>query len=236
MKGEGGEGGQEALLLIFVIWRCFDCRWVRVGGVVQKVSFVFSLLMLLKEMRTRGQSNPFHCFHSFRNLPKSQKLWKKSSKSMPTRILMTWTSVTSPKTRHQPRHPLPKKNPPITSAILTTPQEVHSSIPPSSKEKQPPKEESNSKTITPRSSIQHPWPHNPPQPHHPPSHWNVKAPSKSQNPHTIQKMITITSRVTFTYSSNTPTTTSTNTHAFILFPHHISKNDCGATGHHPAKA
>ena len=107
-RGRGGEGGQEALLLIFVIWRCFDRRWMRVGGAVQKVWFVFSLLVLLKEMRTRGQSNPFHCFHSFRNLPKSQKLWKKSSKSMPTKILMTWTSVTSPKTRHQPRHPLPK--------------------------------------------------------------------------------------------------------------------------------
>ena len=72
----------------------------------QKVSFVFSFLVLLKEMRMQGQSNPFPCFHSFRKLPPSQKLWKKSSKSTPTRTLRVWTSVTLPKTRHQTQHSL----------------------------------------------------------------------------------------------------------------------------------
>ena len=38
---------QEALLLIFVIWGCFDRRWVRVREAWQKVSLAFSFLMLL---------------------------------------------------------------------------------------------------------------------------------------------------------------------------------------------
>ena len=33
----------------------------------------------------------------------------------------------------------------------------------------------------------------------------------------------------------TPKTTSTNTHVFIHFPHHISKDNCGATGIIPQK-
>ena len=44
------------------------------------------------------------CFQSFRNFPPSQKLWKKSPKSTLTGILRTWISVTSLKSRHQPRH------------------------------------------------------------------------------------------------------------------------------------
>ena len=32
------EGGTESIvLLIFVPWRCFNCRWVMGGGVLQKV-------------------------------------------------------------------------------------------------------------------------------------------------------------------------------------------------------
>ena len=69
----------------------------------QKVLFIFSLL---KEMRIRGQCKPFPCFYSFRNFLSSQKLWKKSTKSTSMKILRTWTSVTSPKTRRKPQHPL----------------------------------------------------------------------------------------------------------------------------------
>ena len=77
-----------------------------VAGARQTVLFVFLLLVFLKEMRMRGQFNPFSCFNSFRNLPPSQKLWKKTLKSTPMRILRIWTSVTSPKTRRKPQHPL----------------------------------------------------------------------------------------------------------------------------------
>ena len=56
MENQRG-GSQEALLLIFVNWGwCFDCRWMRVDGAGQKVSFAFSFLVLLKEVRSRGQS------------------------------------------------------------------------------------------------------------------------------------------------------------------------------------
>ena len=70
----------------------------------------------------------------------------------------------------------------------------------------PPKEESHSKTIN--------------------FHFTI----------TTITLMTTTSHVTFTYPINTPTTSSTNIHAFIHFPYHISNNGCGATGHHPAKA
>ena len=80
-------GRQEAFFFYYL--RCFDCRWVRVGGAGQKVTFVFSFLVLLKEMRIQGHSNPSPYFHSFRNLSQSQKLWKKSSKSTPTKIFRT---------------------------------------------------------------------------------------------------------------------------------------------------
>ena len=33
------EGEAESIMLIFVLWRCFNSRWVRVGGVGQKVLF-----------------------------------------------------------------------------------------------------------------------------------------------------------------------------------------------------
>lgn len=61
---ENQRGGiQKALLLIFVIleW-CFDCQWIRVGGVGQKVSFAFSVLVLLKKMSTRRQSKTSSCY------------------------------------------------------------------------------------------------------------------------------------------------------------------------------
>ena len=63
-SGKSTRGSQEALLLIFVIWGwCFDCRWMRIGGIGQKVSLTFSFFVLLKEMRTRGQSKTgFHLF------------------------------------------------------------------------------------------------------------------------------------------------------------------------------
>ena len=69
----------------------------------------------LKHREHTNISQTLRCFHPFRNLPPSQKLWKKSSKSsksIPTRILRTWTSVTSPKTHHQPQHPPPPPHPP----------------------------------------------------------------------------------------------------------------------------
>ena len=47
---------------------------------------------------------------------------------------------------------VPVQKPPVASIILTVPPEVHSSTPPSSKQKPSPKEESNSKTITSRST------------------------------------------------------------------------------------
>ena len=46
----------------------------------------------------------------------------------------------------------PLKNLPVASTILTTPLEVHSYTPLSSKQKQPPNDESNSKTIAPKST------------------------------------------------------------------------------------
>lgn len=55
-------GRQEAIMLIFVIWGCFDCRLVRFGGAVLKVSFAFSFLVLLKERRTQGQSKILSVF------------------------------------------------------------------------------------------------------------------------------------------------------------------------------
>ena len=70
----------------------------------QNVSFIFLFLVLLKGMRMQGQPNPFPCFHFFRNLQTSQKLWKKFSKSVSRRILRTWTSVTSPKASQKARH------------------------------------------------------------------------------------------------------------------------------------
>ena len=94
---EGLGGRKHYFVVLFFIW-----VWSSVGESwwgEQKVSFIFSFLVLLKEMRMRGQSKVFPCFCSFRNFPPSQKLWKKSLKS-------TWTSVTSPKTRQKPRRPL----------------------------------------------------------------------------------------------------------------------------------
>ena len=55
-------GRQEAIMLIFVTWESFDCRLVRVGGAVLKVSFAFSILVLLKERRAQGQSTILSVF------------------------------------------------------------------------------------------------------------------------------------------------------------------------------
>ena len=58
-----------------------------------------------------GSYNSFPCFHSFRNPPPLQKLWKESSKSTPTRILRTWTLVTSTQdTSPTPAPPHPKNH------------------------------------------------------------------------------------------------------------------------------
>ena len=40
---------------------CFDCGRIRVGGLGQKVPFAFPLLLLLKEMRMKGQSKTSSC-------------------------------------------------------------------------------------------------------------------------------------------------------------------------------
>ena len=105
MRGEAG-----SIIWVFFIWGWFDCPWVTVAGARQTVLFVFLFLVFLKEMRMRGQFNPFSCFNSFRNLPPSQKLWKKTLESTPMRILRTRTSVTSPKTRRKPQNPLKTTN------------------------------------------------------------------------------------------------------------------------------
>ena len=204
MKGEGGRGRAGSIIVNFcyleVLWSSVGEGWW--GGAESLIRIFVTGVTQGNEDAGSVQSLPL--FSLFQEPSKIRKVMEEifevnANEDIDDMNLCNFTQDTSPTTE-----PSPKKTPPITSSILTTPQEVHSSIPPSSKEKQPPKEESNSKTITPRFTIQHPWPHNPPQPHHPPSHWNVKAPSKSQNPHTIQKMITITSRVTLTYPSNTP--------------------------------
>ena len=103
----GKHKGIKFLILVedfgtfFVIF-CFDHWWVRIDEVGQKVLFVFSFLLLLKEMKIQSQPTPFPYFHFFRNLSLSQKLCKKFSKSTPTKILGTWTSGTSLKTLIQP--------------------------------------------------------------------------------------------------------------------------------------
>ena len=170
-------------------------------------SFVF-VPGVTQESKDAGSYNSFPCFHSFRNPPPLQKLWKESSKSTPTRILRTWTLVTST----QDTSPMPAPPPPHTLKTtgyihhLAPPPEIHSLTTFSSKQKQPPKEESHSKTIN--------------------FHFTI----------TTITLMTTTSRVSFTYPTNTPTTSSANIHAFIHFPYHISNNGCGAAGYHPAKA
>ena len=151
---------------------------------------------------------------------------------MPTRISRTWTSVTSPKTCHEPRHPAPPYTPkktPVISTILTTIPKFHSLTPPSSKQKQAPNEEFNYKTITPTSTNPTPATLQP----------TITTPSTStlkkklSKKLTNQKIISIIFPVTFTYLTYTPTTSSTNAHAFIHFSRYIPKNDCKTTGHHP---
>ena len=93
LEWETNEGGERKhYFVIFLIWGPFDCRWVRVSGVGQNLSFAFSFLV--KEMRMPGQSNLFLCFHSSRTLHHPRSYKNKSSKSMLKRILRTWTSVT----------------------------------------------------------------------------------------------------------------------------------------------
>ena len=92
MGNQWGESQKAFVCYFFFIWGYFDCWW-------KSYSYFCSWCYL------RGQSNSFPCFHSFRNLPPSQKSWKKFSKSTPSRKLRAWTSVTSPKTRRQLWHP-----------------------------------------------------------------------------------------------------------------------------------
>ena len=134
-----------------------------------------------------------------------------------------------------PHPPLPPQKLPVTSTILTTLPEVHSSVPPSSKQNTPQKKNRTLKPLLQSPPTQHAQPHNPPHTYHPLLHWNVKAPFKLQNLQTKQKTIPTTSHVTFTYPTNTPTTTSANSHAFIHFPT-FPENNCGSTGNYSTKA
>ena len=100
--------------------------------------------------------------------------------------------------------------------------------------KPPSKEELNDKTITPKSTNLTPASSQPTTiTHHRLSHWNAKPPSRLQNLQTNHKFISSAFHVTATYPTNTPTAISTKIHAFIHIPCHISKKNCGATGHHP---
>ena len=82
-------------------------------------------------------SQPLLLFHSFRNLPLSQKLWRSLRRYGGHEHM--WL---------HPRHVTDLGYKPlVTSAILTNTPEVHSFTLPSSKQKRHPNEESNCKTI-----------------------------------------------------------------------------------------
>ena len=77
---------------------------MRVGGAAQKISFVvsFSFLVIIKKIRMRDRTTPSLVF---------TLSWKESSKSTPTRILRTWTLVTSIQdTSPTPAPPHPKNH------------------------------------------------------------------------------------------------------------------------------
>ena len=98
-----------------------------------------------------------------------------------------------------------QNNPPVPSKIhrllpsYKPLQQMSIPLNPAPNKNNPKRKNSTPKPYLQGPPAQHPWPHNPPQPRHPLSHWNVKAPSKSQNPQTNQKIISTTSQVTFTY-------------------------------------
>ena len=199
---------QKASFCYFFIWGCFGCQWMRVGETAQKISFVFSFsfLVLLKKIRMRDRTTPSLVFTLSGTLH-HYKSYRKNLRNQHQRE--QW--VHGLQWLH-PRHVINSCTttlPPLKTTChvyLPPPPEVHSLTTPSSKQKQLPKEEYHSKTII--------------------FHFTI----------TTITLMTTTSHVTFTYPINTPTTSSTNIHAFIHFPYHISNNGCGATGHHPAKA
>ena len=132
--------------------------------------------------------------------------------------------------------PLPQYKLLITSTIPTTLPEVHSFASPGSKQKYLLKEKSNYKTIIPKSTNS--TPASSQSTTTAPCSDTLKrkcSPCKLKNPQTNQKIISITSHATFTYPTNTPTTTLTTTHAFIYFSNYFSKNNFRVTGHHPTK-
>ena len=57
------EEAETIILLIFVMWGCFNFQWVKGGGVGQKMLFraswncIFCLLLLLKSWSVRGASH-----------------------------------------------------------------------------------------------------------------------------------------------------------------------------------
>ena len=73
-------------------------------------------------------------------------------------------------------------------------------------------------------------PHNPPQTYQPLPHWNVKAPSKSPNPQTNQKIISTTSHVIFPYPIHNNTTNHFNKHTCL---HSLSPPYSNMSHHNP---
>ena len=141
-----------------------------------------------------------------------------------------------------PPTPTTPRKPPVTFTLLNAPPihytilKAHSFTPPSSKQNQPPKEESNFKTIIPKSTNPTPTTSQPTTTI--PSTATLKPKGSLQiiNPQTNEKIIPTTSYVTFSYPIKTPATTTMYAHGFIHFSHYISKNNCGATEIHPTKA
>ena len=144
---EANDGEVGSVILLFLLFGgCFDCRCVMVVGLGQKGSFLFLFLVLLKEMRIRVSPTPSLVFTISGTFTEVMEGTFKVNanedvEDMNLRDFFQDTSTTPPATpqnhRLHPPYTLPK---------------VYSSTPPSSKQKQSPKEESNPKTITPRST------------------------------------------------------------------------------------
>ena len=140
----------------------------------QKVSYIFSFSVLFKEMKVRGQFQTFLLFSPSQEFfTICHRRYGRKSKSKTNGYIYH--------TNHSTRSPFLH----IQLQIKTT------------LKRRIQLQNRNSNSNCPPA--QHPRPHNLPQPRHPLSHWNVKAPSKSQNPQTNQKIISTTSHVTFTY-------------------------------------
>ena len=109
----------------------------------------------------------------------------------------TWTSVTSPKTRQKPREPLKTTgynhhtNHSARSPFLHIQLQIKTTL------------KRRIQLQNRISKVHQTNTHNLTTYHnyaiHTLSHWNVKAPSKSQNPQNNQKIISTSSHVTFTY-------------------------------------